>query len=81
MPSRVSEEKKANIRLLYAGGMSCGGIAKRCKMDDRTVRRIVADIPDPHAGRAQPLFAHLHAAKRCHHHNSALMPDDWDDNG
>lgn len=88
MTKRVSEEKKANIRVLYAGGMSCGGIAKLCKMARKTVKRIVANIPDPHNGRAQRVFAHLHATKhsygtsvlrRVEAGNSGLLPTDFDD--
>ena len=56
----ISDEKRANIRKLYAEGMPIHQIRKRLKIHDTVLAKIVDGIPDPHNGKAQQLFAGLH---------------------
>ncbi len=53
----ISDEKRANIRKLYAEGMPIEQIHKRLHMRWETVVEIVKDVPDPHGGKAQQIFS------------------------
>lgn len=64
MPARVKPEKAANVRALYAGGMSIDAIRKKLHMSWETVVKICDGIPDPHQGKAQQLFTAMNCRKR-----------------